>query len=569
VYFGRTGHNYFIDKDQFIKRGPLMTRFQFKALTLFALSALLLMGCGGAAAPDVPTKASFVPADGQVTVITATPSNLNAFAAARFLEQATWGPTPASVAEVQRLGYEAWIDRQLGLRASILNAPNYVIDFDDNNKAAQNLAFNWTYKSFYELPMVSADQLRLRTTWALYNFIVLGQNGFALDRVEYFNTLQSNSFGNFKDIVKAVTLQAAMGNFLNNNQNVANSPNENYARELMQLFTVGLVKLGQDGSILRDAQGKPLETYTQSDVIMATKALSGWESSWVQGLPRTNNSNLKVPMRPRNWKESHDSTQKVVLGVTIPAGQTIQQDLDSIVNILTTHPNAAPFVSRRLIQNLVTSDPSPEYMTRVSKVFKDSGGNMAKVVKAILLDPEARAGDNPTQQIARVGKIKEPYLHFANTMRALGCTATVEAKNGGGQILQAWTQNPYQAPNVFGYFAPNHKAPESLTPAPEQKLIGADEVRRRVGALAWEMQVVSNFTNAGCEIDLFAKAVEKSDEALISLISERFFKGAMPTTLRLGAKNLLANELASESAVQKVAKLLEILISTPTYGVIK
>ena len=528
--------------------------------------SLWLVGCGG---EEKSGKVSFLAADGQVTLVTATPTSVNAYAAARFLEQASWGPTPASVAEVQKLGYEAWIDKQLAMRATILNAPNYVIDFDDNNKAAQNLAFSWTVKSFYELPIISADQLRLRTTWALYNFIVFGQSGFALDRVEYFNALQANSLGNFKDLVRAVTLHAAMGNFLNNNQNVANSPNENYARELMQLFTVGLVKLGQDGSILRDAQGKPIETYSQTDVIMATKALSGWEHSWVEGLPRTNGSNLKVPMRPRSWKGAHDTTEKIVLGVKIPAGQTIEQDLDSLLNILTTHPNAAPFVSRRLIQSLVTSDPSPEYITRVSKVFKDSGGNLAKLVKAILIDPEARAGDDPTKQIARVGKIKEPYLHFSNTMRALGCTATVASKNGGGQILTAQTQDPYVAPNVFGYFAPNHKAPESLTPAPEQKLIGSDEVRRKVSSLSWEMKVISNFTNAGCEIDLFVNAVEKSDEALISLISERFFKGAMPATLRLGAKNLLSKELATETSVQKVAKLLEVLISTPTYGVIK
>jgi len=546
-----------------------MFHSKFKVFALAVLPAMLLMACGGAGLPESTAKASFVPADGQVSVVTATPTNMNSYAAARFLEQATWGPTPASVLEVQKLGFEAWIDRQLGLRASILNAPNYVIDFDDNNKAAQSLAFNWTEKSFYELPMVSADQLRLRTTWALYNFIVFGQSGFALDRVEYFNALQANSLGNFKDLIRAVSLHAAMGNFLNNNQNIANSPNENYARELMQLFTVGLVKLGQDGSILRDSQGRPIETYTQADVIMATKALSGWENAWVEGLPRTNGSNLKVPMRPRNWKGAHDSTEKIVLGVKIPAGQTIEQDLDSLIQILTTHPNTAPFVSRRLIQNLVTSDPSPEYMTRVSQVFKDSGGNLSKVVKAILLDPEARAGDDPTKQIARVGKIKEPFLHFSNTMRALGCTSTVMARNGDGQVIKAYTQNPFVAPNVFGYFAPNHKAPESLTLAPEQKLIGADEVRRKVQSLSWEMQVISNFNNAGCEIDLFVKAVEKSDEALIALISERFFKGAMPATLRLGAKNLLSKELSTEISVQKVAKLLEVLISTPTYGVIK
>jgi len=545
-----------------------MKRINTRLGAAVAAAALWLAGCGGSVS-DLPAKASFVPADGQVTLNTGTPSNVNAYAAARFLEQASWGPTPASVLEVQKLGIEGWIDQQLALRPSVLNAPNYVIDYDNNNKAASDLAWNWSSQRLYDLPIAAPDQLRLRMTWALYNFIVFGQMGFALDKIEYFNGLQTNTAGTFKDLMRAVTLHAAMGSFLNNNQNIANSPNENYARELMQLFTVGLVKLGPDGSILRDANGKPLETYTQADVINATKALSGWEFSWVKDLPRTNGINLKVPMRPRSNKASHDSSQKVVLGVTIPAGQSIEQDIDSLLNILTTHPNTAPFVSRRLIQSLVTSDPSPEYMTRVSKVFKDSGGNFAKVMKAILTDPEARAGDDPTQQIARVGKIKEPFLHFTNVMRGLGCTSFVMSKQGNGQILQAWTQNIYAAPNVFGYFAPNYKAPESLTPAPEQKLLKADEIRRRVSGVAYELQVPSNFTNAGCEIDLFVKAAEKSDEALIALISERFFKGAMPATLRLAAKNLLSKELVTETSTQKFGKLLDILLTTPTYGVVK
>ena len=542
----------------------------FTSWACWAVLAAVMAASGcGSSDSNVPAKASFVPADGQVTVVTAKPSNVNAYAAARFLEQASWGPTPASVAEVQRLGIEGWIDQQLGLRASVLNAPNYVIDYDDNNKAAQDLAWRWTDKSLYDLPLSGQDQLRQRTTWALYNFIVFGQNGFALDRVEYFNTLQNNSLGTFKELLRVVTLHSAMGNFLNNNQNLANSPNENYARELMQLFSVGLVKLGQDGTISRDAQGKPIETYTQADVIMATKALSGWENAWVKDLPRTNGSNLKVPMRMRTSKDAHDITEKVVLGTKIPAGQNAEKDLDSLLNILTTHPNAAPFVSRRLIQNMVSSDPSPEYITRISKVYTASGGNLAKVVKPILTDSEARAGDDPTQQIARVGKIKEPFLHFNNMMRGLGCTSTVMSRQGDSKIISVGTQRIFAAPNVFGYFAPNHKAPESLTPAPEQKLLRSDEVRRRIGAISYEMEVLSNFTNAGCEIDLFVKAVDKSDEALIALLSERFFKGAMPATLRLGAKNLLANELASQNSVQKFARLLEVLISTPTFGVVK
>lgn len=545
-----------------------MILFQIKNLGAAAIAVAMLTACGGSS-NDISTKASFVPADGQVSVVTGKPTSVNAYAAARFLEQASWGPTPAAVAEVQRLGFDAWIEQQLGYRASVLNAPNYVVDYDDNNRAARDLAWQWTDKSLYDLPMSGQDQLRQRTTWALYNFIVFGQNGFALDRIEYFNALQSNSLGSFKQLLRVVTLNPAMGNFLNNNENLAKSPNENYARELMQLFSVGLVKLAKDGSILRDAQGRPIETYSQADVIMATKALSGWEHSWEKGLPRTNGSNLKVPMRMRSWADAHDMTEKVVMGVKIPAGQNAEKDLDSLLEILTKHPNAAPFVSRRLIQSLVSSDPSPEYISRISEVFASTNGNLSKVVKAILLDPEARAGDDPTRQISRVGKIKEPLLHFTSTMRGLGCTSTVMSRQGEGRIISVWTQRIYAAPNVFGYFAPNHKAPESLTPAPEQKLLRSDEVRRRISALSYEMEVLNNFTNAGCEIDAFVKAAEKSDEALIALISERFFKGAMPATLRLGAKNLLANELATQIPVQKFARLLEVMISTPTFGVVK
>ena len=398
-----------------------MHLFKLKKIGSAILIATLLTACGGSS-NDSTTKASFVPADGQVSVVNGKPTSVNAFAAARFLEQASWGATPTTVAEVQRLGIEAWIDQQLGLRASVLNAPNYVIDYDDNNRAARDLAWQWSDKRLYDLPLSSQDQLRQRTTWALYNFIVFGQNGFALDRIEYFNAIQANSLGSFKELLRVVTLNPAMGSFLNNNENLAKSPNENYARELMQLFSVGLVKLGQDGSILRDSKGKPIETYSQDDVIMATKALSGWEHSWEKGLPRTNGSNLKVPMRMRTWSGAHDTTEKTVMGVKIPAGQNAEKDLDSLLDILTKHPNAAPFVSRRLIQSLVSSDPSPEYLSRISQVFTTSNGNLSKVVKAILLDPEARAGDDPTKQIARVGKIKEPLLHFTNMMRGLGCT---------------------------------------------------------------------------------------------------------------------------------------------------
>lgn len=534
-------------------------------LFFFSGCAALLAACSGD-----PGGGGFLNSNGQVSVVTPSPSNVSAYAAARFLEQASWGPTPQSVQEVQRLGMAGWIDQQFKTPASIAVAPNYVIDYDNDNRVASDKAWSYFPRTFYDFALGGADQLRQRVSWALYNFIVVGSTGTAYGKVEYFNTLQRGSLGTFPDLIRSVTLNPLMGEFLNNNQNRANRPNENYARELMQLFTVGLVKLNADGSVQRDSAGKALETYTQQDVIQATKALSGWESDYNPFLPKTNGSNYGKSMVMTSWNGAHDITDKTVLGSSISGGQTASQDLDALIRILTTHPNAAPFVSRRLIQNMVSSDPSPAYLSRVSAVFKSSGGDLPQLVKAILLDPEARAGDNPALQIARNGKIKEPILVHTNLLRALGCTSAVQMRNGDNSVVyQVWNQNPYNAPNVFGYFSPNHLAPESLVPAPEQKLITSDEVRRRASDLTYRMSQTTDFTNSGCEVDLFVKAAATSEDALIALISERFFKGAMPTPLRQGAKNLLTQDLANQTPLRKFTDLMQILISTPTYGVVK
>ena len=526
--------------------------------------SLWLVGCGG---EDKGNKVSFLPADGQVTLVTATPASVNAYAAARFLEQASWGPTPASVAEVQRLGIEGWIDQQLAMKASDLNAPNYVIDYEMNNRAAQDLAFSWFRARFNDVGLGGEDQLRQRMAWALYNFIVLGQIGQALGQVEYYNMMQRQALGKFPDLIRAVSLNPTMGAFLNNNENTAGKPNENYARELMQLFTVGLTMLSSDGSILRDAQGRSIETYTQADVIMATKALSGWQNDWKQ-TPKSDGENARTPMRPRTSANSHDTTQKTLLGTVIPAGQTIQQDLESVISILAKHQNTAPFVAKRLIQSLVSSDPSPEYIARVGYVFIQTGGDLGKVAKAILMDPEARAGDDPKYQFPRIGKIKEPILFHMSFLRALGCKSAISSRNNPSYLYDA-QQNPYQALSVFGFFAPNHKAPESLTPAPEQKLLTADEFNNRAGNFSWQAGAPSNFANAGCELDLFVQAAAKSDDELIALISQRFFKGAMPPTLLAGARNLLKTTLVNETPTNKFAKLLQVLLTSPTFGVVK
>jgi uncharacterized protein (DUF1800 family) len=450
---------------------------------------------------------------------------------------------------------------------SPLKAPSYVIDYDEQNRAASDLAHGWSQLRFVDMALGGQDQLRQRMSWALYGFIVANGNPYAT--VEYMNTLHQTALGSYKDTLKAVTLSPVMGTFLNNDQNQANRPNENFARELMQLFSVGLVKLNQDGSIQRNSRGNPLETYNQQDVVAATKALTGWDKDWRENLPKSNWGNFGMPMKTRGWKESHDFSEKRLLGSVIPAGQSPEADLDSLLDILMAHPNMAPFVSRRLIQSLVTSNPSPQYLARVSQVFTKSNGHLGQVARAILLDPEARAGDNPTNQNKTVGKIKEPLLVSINVFRALGCTSSIIGSKNPNNPIMFGNQAIYNAPTVFGYFSPDHKAPESLIPAPEQTLLTSNSFNGVAGSLTWQLDNPEPFLNAGCDLALFREAAKTSDEHLLQLVNMRFFKGAMPQPLREGAKNLFSQVLNTQSPDQKVGQLISILITTPTYGVVK
>jgi hypothetical protein len=275
-------------------------------------------------------------------------------------------------------------------------------------------------------------------------------------------------------------------------------------------------------------------------------------------------------MRPRTWPaDAHDTGAKAVLGRTIPANQTIHQDLESLIAILVEHPNAGPFVATRLIQHLVTSDPPPAYVARVAAVFRSTGGDLGQVVKAILLDPEARRGDDPKRASNGFGRLKEPVLHHANLLRGLGCRFAVLERNSTVRPLGTWTQSPFQAPNVFGYFPPNHRAPGSLLLAPEQKLLNSAEINRRLGNLSWELEAPARFTDAGCEVDLFVQALRRSDDAFLDLVSQRFFRGSLPAPLRDGAKNLLQNHLQGRDAAGKLGPVLQVLLSTPSAGVVR
>jgi uncharacterized protein (DUF1800 family) len=381
------------------------------------------------------------------------------------------------------------------------------------------------------------DQLRVRTSWVLSNFLVVSiRKVQQFGALEYMNILQTNAFGQFGDLLKAVSRNAAMGFYLDNGQNRRTQLNENYGRELMQLFSVGLVQLNMNGSIKKDASGKALETYSQKDVIEATRALTGWNNAdpHVRRLS-SNGFNYAKPMAA-DFADQHDTGSKTVLGKTIPAGQSAVQDLDSLIEILVTHPNAAPFVSLRMIQGMTTSDPSPAYLERVATVFKDTKGNLAKVVTAILTDPEARYGDVPGRSVKGFGRIKEPFMLTMNVIRGLGCKGAVRDTNNARNVWQNHQQMPFEAYTVFNFFPPNHRTQGTNVLAPEQKTLNSSEFNSRMNSNSGGMRNETLLSDAGCDVAAFKTATATSDEALVELLSQRYFRGAMPAVL---AKSLI------------------------------
>src|SRR5271170_3456953 len=345
---------------------------------------------------------------------------MTARAAARFLDQATWGPTPASIAALQQMGITNWLNAQFALNTSDL--PGQPI-LDSAGKSNNNLAP--VQAAFFQNTVTGQDQLRQRIAFALSQiWVVSAESGVpdAYAYPPYWRIFRDNAFGNYRDIIKAVTLSPAMGRYLNMaNNNKANpakgtAANENYGRELMQLFTLGLTQLNLNGTPVLDANKNPLPTYNQGEVTNMAKVVTGWTYPTAPGATAKANNPAYYFGQMFAVEAEHDTTAKAIFGnVTIPAGQTAQQDLESLLDALMAQPTMAPFISQQLIEHLVTSNPSPAYIQRIAQVFENDGtgvvGNLQAVITAILTDEEARAGDGAQSAItANFGHLREPIL---------------------------------------------------------------------------------------------------------------------------------------------------------------
>ncbi|GAA5121976.1 DUF1800 family protein [Luteolibacter yonseiensis] len=452
---------------------------------------------------------------------------------ARFLTQATFGPTLAEIESLRTrvagaggdriAAYSAWIDEQLALPSPSLlayttaaNAQEKEAREPDYNLNSQNRRRGW-----WLFAIRANSQLKQRFAFALSEIFVVSDvdaviNRYSYGATAYHDLLAEAATGPYRALLRSVSLSPVMGQYLSHlrngkatydtNGNPIISPDENYAREIMQLFSIGLVQLHPDGSLKLDATASPIPTYTQTDIGEMARVFTGWSFSKRSAAAppyatidnNTFNLGDGTKHREAQWTNpmkafpgQHDTGAKTVLGRNLPSGSNANQDLNAVLDLLRDHPNTAPFVSRRLIQRLVTANPSPGYLYRVSQAFRNSTGDFPTVIKAILLDPEARSGGT----LASSGKTREPLLRATGLMRATGAASGMPlsdlaaygypaeelAKFPAGTTryrlnrTPALAQSPLSAPSVFNWFLPDH-SPSGIISAnglvsPEQQII--------------------------------------------------------------------------------------------------
>lgn len=492
--------------------------------------------------------------------------------AAPLLTQATFGPTiPAIEQVINDGGPAAWVDAQLALPANY-HLPIVKHLFPNGWDTQQG-----RYRAFWDQSIQADDQLRQRVAFALSEIMVISSVPDALINhgnlvAAYYDLLVEHAFGNYRDLLEAVTLSPAMGIYLSMLGNekpdasTGRRADENYAREVMQLFSIGLVQLNSNGSIRHGAGGIPIPTYQQSDVENLARVFTGWSwdrpdwqvspiDGWYPELSR-----MERPMK--SFAGHHDTDAKQFLNTSLPAGRTAQQDLSSAMNTLFNHANVGPFISKQLIQRLVTSNPSPAYVARITTVFNDNGqrvrGDLAAVSKAIVLDSEARSAS--TAGGNTYGKLREPLLRFSHLLRAFAVQDPV-LLSSGYYISQyaALTAN-----SVFNFFSPAYSPAGAIQDAglvaPEFQINSEARINRVNDALMAVTQDESFFglfpaqMNLATERALLATPVQLIDRLDLLLLS-----GSMSNGLRqalLGYISTNQDEVDSERLLRDVIALV-------------
>jgi uncharacterized protein (DUF1800 family) len=506
-----------------------------------------------------------------------------ATAAARLLDQATFGPSASSIQHVQQVGLQGYLNEQFATTPTYLPALPAVPPSQCSPKEITTVCVrsNW-----FQNALTANDQLRQRVVLALSEiWVASSYNGYMV--TPYANLLVKDAFTNYRQIMQDMTLSPNMGSFLNM-LNSSKAPagqiaNENYGRELMQLFTLGPDLLNEDGTLQTNSNGNPVPTYSELQVEAMARALTGWTYANTDGSTPSNfifTSNWNHAMVPVDIR--HDTTAKTLLnGVTLPAGQSATADLKGALDNVFSHPNVGPFVCKQLIQRLAVGNPSPAYVQRVAAVFADNGqgvrGDMKAVITAILLDQEARANDTQTADALATtpamdsGHLREPALWMVNVAR--GLNAAVANPNNAyplinvanGQLVSIG-EPPFGAPSVFNFFPPDYMIPQTTTNAPEFALEDTGSIIPRLNAVDYLM----HNSTSGLAIDFSATGQlggRASDPgALVDYLGMIFMHSQMPTDMRTAIiDNISTIAATNPSARASVAAYL--VLTSPQYKV--
>lgn len=410
--------------------------------------------------------------------VAATPVALSRVQAARFLAQAAFGGSDTDIQNVQNQpqGIQGWLAQQFALPVNPSGQLSNVAWMQASSLLSVEFVTTGVQSSLWRKLISSPDVLRQRMMLALTDLFVINAGAITLAyrgaaAAYYLDQLEANAFGNFKDLLLAVSHTPAMGEYLSYEGSVkanpvtGTSPDENYAREIMQLFSIGVVQLNIDGTPVANPNdpGVALATYSQTDVLNMAKVFTGWKLNSAA----TSYLGASAATDMINDPSGLDTTEKTVLGQTIAAGLDGEQTLDAAISILMAHPNMAPFISRQFIQRLVTSNPSADYVSRVATVFKSTQGDMKSVITAILTDAEATSDSllsNP-----QAGKLREPVVRFIQWARTFQLNFSPSAAAAAqwadiGDLSSPSSklaESPLQSPNVFFFFQPGYIPPHT------------------------------------------------------------------------------------------------------------
>jgi uncharacterized protein (DUF1800 family) len=515
--------------------------------------------------------------------------------AARLAKQASFGLTQALVTHIVATGSAgAWLDEQFATSGSTyadLIARTVGTTYCTNMATTAQGVCNRDYMSstpvameFYAHAVQNSDQLRQRVAFALSQLIVASDlEVHTTAGLAAFNQiLLDGAFGNYRDLLKAVTLNPYMGGYLDMANSSKNAPNENYAREFMQLFSIGVNQLNADGTVKTDTSGAPIPNYTADDVHNIARALTGWTYARLNGAPITDNVNLDYSKPMIQNATLYDATAKSFLGTTVAAGATQDVSVQAVVDAAFNNASTAPYVSKFLIQQLVSSNPSTAYVGRISAVFANDGsgvrGNLKAVVRALLTDAEAR-GDSKTGPSD--GKVKEPVLLSVSIGRLIGDVTDGYAFTARDAAMG---QSPFRAPSVFNFYPPDYPLPlgGGLLSPPSKLMTAATIIARNNLAYDWtisgdvanrsEYAVQSTIGGAtGTQPDWSAWQAFGTDEnGMLDSINLLMLNNTMSAAQRaslLTAVNAITNSDPTTQARMRAQTALYIVAASPQFQV--